>query len=180
MSTKITTVVENHDNKALGMEGEHGLSLFIEKDGRKILFDTGQTDLLIENAAKLKIDLSSLDGVILSHGHYDHTGGVPALRKEGGYRGEIFASGGFWDKKYKKLPDGTWKYNGVPYGKEEQNVTLLPEEEITEKYGIRIFQKILIPHLLNSQIQSFVSTKISWICLKMRSFLELRPKKESL
>ena len=61
-------------------EAEHGLSLYIQTDdGTGILFDTGQTDLFIRNAEKLGIDLSDVDLAFLSHGHYDHGGGIPAF-----------------------------------------------------------------------------------------------------
>ncbi|MBR5501141.1 MAG: MBL fold metallo-hydrolase [Clostridia bacterium] len=59
-----------------GFEAEHGLSLYIEACGKKILFDMGQTDLFTRNACKMGIDLSQVDLAILSHGHYDHGGGL--------------------------------------------------------------------------------------------------------
>lgn len=64
-----------------GFLGEHGLSLHIETPASKILLDTGQTDAFIANAELMGIDLSSLNAVILSHGHYDHGGGLEALYK---------------------------------------------------------------------------------------------------
>lgn len=72
---KITALVENiSKNKEL--ECEHGLSLYIETKKHKILFDTGQSTLFYENAKKLNIDLSDVDICFLSHGHYDHGGGL--------------------------------------------------------------------------------------------------------
>ena len=72
---KIVTLVENTtENEALSCE--HGLSLYIETDTHKILFDMGQTDLFAENARKLGIDLAEVDIAVLSHGHYDHGGGL--------------------------------------------------------------------------------------------------------
>lgn len=73
-------VVLNDDrcsNKKL--ENEHGLSLYIEYDDKKILFDVGQTDIFLKNAVKLDIDLNNLDAIILSHGDYDHGNGLKYL-----------------------------------------------------------------------------------------------------
>lgn len=61
-------------NKNFGCQ--HGLSLFIESNGTKILFDAGQDGLFFENAEKLGIDISKADIAILSHAHYDHGGGM--------------------------------------------------------------------------------------------------------
>ena len=72
---KIVTLVEN----TCGYEGciaEHGLSLYIETEKHKLLLDTGQTDAVVKNAEVLGVDLSLVDTVILSHGHYDHSGGI--------------------------------------------------------------------------------------------------------
>lgn len=57
----------------------HGLSLYIETKKLKLLFDTGPDDSLVQNAAFLGIDLSRIDAVVLSHGHYDHGGGLRAF-----------------------------------------------------------------------------------------------------
>ena len=72
---KIYTLAENtaiNEN----FKCEHGLSLYIETEKHKILFDMGQTHLFAENAEKLGIDLSKVDFAVLSHGHYDHGGGL--------------------------------------------------------------------------------------------------------
>jgi len=71
----ITVLAENTVIRG-GLLAEHGLALWVEADNRRILFDTGQGMVLAHNAAKLGIDLSTADDVVLSHGHYDHTGGL--------------------------------------------------------------------------------------------------------
>ncbi|MGB9624326.1 MAG: MBL fold metallo-hydrolase [Phycisphaerae bacterium] len=73
----ITVLVENTANQR-GLLAEHGLAFWIEAGGRRILFDTGQGMALAHNAGKLGIDLSTVDDIALSHGHYDHTGGLSA------------------------------------------------------------------------------------------------------
>lgn len=60
---------------------EHGLSLYIETEKHVILADTGQSPKTLENAAALGIDLSRVDTVFLSHGHYDHSGGLLEFAK---------------------------------------------------------------------------------------------------
>lgn len=65
------------DNRAAeGLAAEHGFSLWLEVSGRRVLFDTGQGAALVPNAAALGCDLSQVDVLLLSHGHYDHTGAV--------------------------------------------------------------------------------------------------------
>ena len=71
---KISVLAEN--TSSCGFPVEHGLSLYIETGDKKILFDTGQSGLFSENARRLGIDLSGVDIAVLSHGHYDHGGGI--------------------------------------------------------------------------------------------------------
>lgn len=74
---RITALVENQPLP--GFRAAHGLSLYVEDGDRRILFDAGPDDTLLHNAGKLGIDLSGVDTVIISHGHYDHGGGLPAF-----------------------------------------------------------------------------------------------------
>ncbi|MBN2268185.1 MAG: MBL fold metallo-hydrolase [Acholeplasmataceae bacterium] len=77
---KITVLVENTTSNP-NLNVEHGLSLFIETKNHHILFDAGDSDLFIENAKKLNIDLTQVDIFILSHGHHDHGGGLDTFLK---------------------------------------------------------------------------------------------------
>ena len=75
---KIVTLLENTACDA-GLCAAHGLSLYIETPKHKILFDMGPDDGFIGNAEKLGVDLSAVDIAVLSHGHYDHGGGLRAF-----------------------------------------------------------------------------------------------------
>ena len=78
---KITSLLENTTCRD-DMHIEHGLSLYIETAHHKILFDMGQTDLFAQNAKNLGISLTEVDYAVLSHGHYDHGGGLAAFLSE--------------------------------------------------------------------------------------------------
>ncbi len=69
---------------------EHGLSLYLETEKHRILFDTGQSGRFTENAESLGVDLSQIDIMILSHGHYDHSGGMQKFLQKND-RARIFA-----------------------------------------------------------------------------------------
>ncbi len=75
---KIRVLCEN-TSKSHALTAEHGLSLFIETPPFKILFDMGQTAAFAENAKVLGVDISAVDFAVLSHGHYDHGGGISAF-----------------------------------------------------------------------------------------------------
>jgi 7,8-dihydropterin-6-yl-methyl-4-(beta-D-ribofuranosyl)aminobenzene 5'-phosphate synthase len=109
---RITILCENTAIPA-GYIGEHGFSALIERGNKKILFDTGQGLGLTRNAELLGLDLSGIDDVVLSHGHYDHTGGLKDLLHEtGGAR--ITAHPHIFQPKYARR-NGQMRYIGVPF-----------------------------------------------------------------
>ena len=118
--TTITVICENRAAAPVGVAGEYGFAALIEKDGEKILFDTGQGIALKSNAAALRTDLSRVNQLVLSHGHFDHTGGLAqALTASGG--AEVVAHPDIFDSKYSRIPFGTETrhfYIGIPYRRE--------------------------------------------------------------
>ena len=119
------TVLTDDTVKKRGLYAEHGLSLLIESKGRGILFDTGQSDVYIKNAKTLGLSLDELDYIVLSHGHYDHCGGIkhlPNQKKEP----EIFLQKSAAAQKYAVNPDGkTHREIGIPWSVKDYNVTLI-------------------------------------------------------
>ncbi len=78
---KIHVLIENTSIRP-GLVAEHGLSLLVEACGRRILFDTGASCAFADNAAKMGVDLSTVDACIISHGHNDHGGGLLRFLQE--------------------------------------------------------------------------------------------------
>jgi 7,8-dihydropterin-6-yl-methyl-4-(beta-D-ribofuranosyl)aminobenzene 5'-phosphate synthase len=95
---RITVLVENSVHRQ-GLVAEHGLSFHIQAGERSLLFDTGQTDLAVINAEAMRLPLDRVEAMVLSHGHYDHTGGVPAML-EVVPRARIYAHPAAFEKKF--------------------------------------------------------------------------------
>ena len=113
MSCKITVLVEN--DAPAGLESEHGLSLFVETLESTFLFDCGQTGMAWRNAARLGVDLASVQFVVLSHSHYDHAQGFPSLLEEVKPKA-IYTGPDFWQEKYSFDSDsGQYLYKGCGF-----------------------------------------------------------------
>ena len=80
-SVIITILVDNNTYIDQYLLGEPGFSALVEIDGLSILFDAGYSDVFLHNAEKMKIDLTTIDGIALSHGHLDHTWGLEPLMR---------------------------------------------------------------------------------------------------
>jgi 7,8-dihydropterin-6-yl-methyl-4-(beta-D-ribofuranosyl)aminobenzene 5'-phosphate synthase len=113
----ITTVCENRA-PSFGLAAEHGLSMLLEVGGQRILFDTGAGQTLAANAEALGIDLSSLNAVVLSHGHYDHTGGLKAVLEINSSL-PVYAHPDVFNGKYSMREGETPRYIGPPWTQEE-------------------------------------------------------------
>ena len=109
---RITTLVENTAGLS-GALGEHGLSFWLETPSWRVLFDTGSGVVLEDNARTLGVDLSLADAIVLSHGHYDHTGGL-SIARQAAPQAKIFHHPAAFAPKYACMPDGTSRYIGAP------------------------------------------------------------------
>ncbi len=111
-NAKITVLVENTAGPR-GLLAEHGLAFWLEFGQKKILFDTGQGLTLEHNSKVLGIDLKQTDAVVLSHGHYDHTGGLEHILDLCGSV-EIYAHPAAFLPKYSRRNDGSAESSGIP------------------------------------------------------------------
>lgn len=116
MDIRITTLIEN--TASVGFMAEWGLSMLVEADGHRILLDTGPGISTVYNASLLGVDFTAVDKMVLSHGHYDHTGGLKdiLLRITGGV--DIISHPSIWESKY-AIRENKAKYIGIPFYREE-------------------------------------------------------------
>jgi len=117
----VTAIIENTSNKP-GFYAEHGLSMLIEIISEdktiKILMDAGQsTFAFLNNAQRLKIDLSDIDAIVISHGHFDHTGALLDILRKIPRQIPIIGHPNMFDKKYSK--HARLRYIGVPFSKDD-------------------------------------------------------------
>ncbi len=115
---QLTVLVDNNTIIDKYFLGEPALSFYIEYENKKILFDTGYSDIVLKNAKKMNIPFKQLDYIVLSHGHNDHTGGLKYLLdfyKHLEYKPKIVACSNIFSKRFDNI-DGEF---GSPLSKEE-------------------------------------------------------------
>jgi 7,8-dihydropterin-6-yl-methyl-4-(beta-D-ribofuranosyl)aminobenzene 5'-phosphate synthase len=117
MGLVITTLSENTAGRD-GFLGEWGLSILVESDDTKVLFDTGQSFSVVHNAKLLGVDLSQVDKIVLSHGHFDHTGGLKHVLGEMGKEIEAIAHPDIWQAKFNRQGKEA-RYIGIPFSRRE-------------------------------------------------------------
>ena len=173
MKVRITILSENMVGRQVGA-GEHGFSAFIETDGGTYLFDTGGGRTVVENSLALNKDLKSVNRIFLSHGHNDHTGGLPqvlnlrgpvdvhvhpdifqdrmAIRKEGGRESRRFA-GMIYKKSYLEFLGARFILNS-DFHEVEKGMFLtgeVPRKTAFEKNDPKLFREVdgkIIPDAL--------------------------------
>ncbi len=139
-----------------GFLGEHGLSLWIDTGEKRYLFDTGQSGVFLKNAGKMKLELEQLNGIILSHGHYDHCGGMKewaGRQKAGGKLPKIpiYINQRAFDKKYSRHPvTGDLLFGGIPEDAEQwmkENESLVCTREGRTEIAENVYLLSNIPYV---------------------------------
>ena len=135
--TTFTVLCENTAWRPMGITGEHGFSAVIEQEEQRILFDTGQGMSLAHNAQVLGIRLANIETVVLSHGHYDHTGGLPAVLYPP--RGvQVIAHPDIFTEKFAVLDNPGAKRNvfiGIKYSRQYLEATLGAQFNLKREFG---------------------------------------------
>lgn len=114
MTFRITILCENSVGPISGTLGEHGFAALIEPSiGEPILFDTGQGGTLLHNARRMNKDLAKVAGVVVSHGHYDHAGGLLPLLQEYGPK-KVYGHPAIFRPRHRVKDTGECLAIGVP------------------------------------------------------------------
>ena len=129
---KITTLMENTALSPL-FTAEHGLSLFVETERCRFLFDAGQTGAFADNAGKLGIDLKAADFAVLSHGHYDHSGGMTTFL-ERNRRAKLYIQ----EEAFGVYCNGTQKYIGLDQRLRQSGRLVLTGDEYNIAPGLTL------------------------------------------
>ncbi|WP_048148000.1 MBL fold metallo-hydrolase [Palaeococcus ferrophilus] len=139
---KLTIIFENHAGWKKGLLGYHGFSALVEHDGYRVLVDTGtEGKVLLHNMHELGVEPDSIDALFLTHGHYDHTGGLKAFLEERGEGVGVYAHPGIFERRVALKP--RVREIGIPLTRAE-----------LEKLGARFYlndgPKELLPGFISS------------------------------
>lgn len=114
---RFTVVFENHAGWKKGLIGHHGFSVLVEHRGRRILVDTGADgNVLLHNMRELEVCPEEIDAVFITHGHYDHTGGLKAFLRAAGDV-DVYAHPGIFEKRIALKPRR--RDIGIPFTRDE-------------------------------------------------------------
>lgn len=148
---KITSLADNYVRRT-GLLAEHGFSVCIETDNRLILVDTGQSDIFLKNAARLGIEADRIEALVITHGHYDHTGGASAFLSANKdavvyAKKALFKKRFHGDNKYIGVPEELWRY---------RNRFTFIDADVEIARGIHLVTGINIVFPEDSHIRSFM------------------------
>lgn len=118
MNFRITIICDNSVGPISGTLGEHGLAVLVEPSGGEpLLFDTGQGATLLHNLHRMNRDPAAIGKVIISHGHFDHAGGLQPLLQTGRPR-RVFGHPGIFAGRYRLKDSGERVETGIPHSRE--------------------------------------------------------------
>ena len=150
MELKITTLIENHASSNENLKYELGISMLIEADGKRILFDTGDSGDFILNAKALDVDLNQLDACVISHSHFDHIGGYKKFVENFPDPIPLYVGDEFFDAKYSQQEDKSYKNAGVAF-----------DESYLEAHGIELHKVVGRQEKISENILLFHNFKVS-------------------
>ncbi len=137
----IKTLVENTStSKDFG--NEHGFSLYIETNAHKILFDVGASELFLKNAEKLGVNITDVDFLVISHGHYDHGGGLKTFFKEN-TKAEVFLHNLAFEKHYAIRPNDKLDFIGLDDEQKQNKQIALTSDRFYISNGIQVFSNVV-------------------------------------
>lgn len=137
----IRALVEN-TSISKDLNSEHGLSLYIQTKNQKILFDVGASRLFLDNAKKLNLNIEDIDLVIISHGHYDHGGGLRAFLKENN-QAKVLLHPLAFEKHYALRPGGKLEFIGLEENLKPNSQLKFAEDQFFVSKGIQVFSNII-------------------------------------
>ena len=140
-TVRIVNLIENTEGKA-GCISAHGLSFYIESGDRKILMDLGPSEDTLTNAKALGVDLGAVDTVILSHGHYDHSGGILPFAEINNHAGiymQALATGDYYADDGPDAGDERFRYIGIDKSIRDLKQVKLIDGDCKISEGIELF-----------------------------------------
>ena len=138
----IKILVEN-TSIAKDFGSEHGLSLYIETKKHKIMFDVGASQLFLKNAKKLDVNIADIDFVVISHGHFDHGGGLKTFFKEN-TKAEVFLHHRAFGKYYAIRPNEKLDFIGLDEELKQNKQIVLTSDGFFISNGIQLLSNIVL------------------------------------
>jgi len=137
---KIVCLVEDTTDSNQ-IKAEHGISLYIETKNHHMLFDLGQSDLFLQNAQKLGISIEEVDTVVISHGHYDHGGGLAHFLKIN-HHAKIYINIHAFDAHYSERVKGEFTYIGLDRALKRHQQVVCRDGDYDLDDELHVFSKI--------------------------------------
>lgn len=120
---------------------EHGLSIYIESNNSKIIFDVGASDLFLKNAKNMNVDISNIDYAIISHGHYDHGGGLEDFLDKN-KKAKVFLKDNAFEKHYALRSNNRIEFIGIEECIKNSNQVILTKDLFKISDDIEIFSNV--------------------------------------